>query len=151
VPQPEDLQSIRERLLSAARNIYDVLDTLDQQDEVNQETDDKDNRPPGALSQETHPKPMLSYPTAHLMATLKPPIPKMGKARSNTSIIAILNPSRHIFRDRTPQPFSVHEDVGLEVVKEIIRKIAEALGHPTPVAPSAKDSRKMMMDKLWRT
>jgi hypothetical protein len=77
---------------------------------------------------------------------------KVGKARSNTSIIiAMLNPCRHIFRDWTPQLFSVHEDVGLEVGKEIIRKIAEALGHPMPAAPSAKNSREMMMDKLWRT
>jgi hypothetical protein len=45
----------------------------------------------------------------------------------------------------------VHEDVGLEVGKEIIRKIAGALGHPMPAAPSSKDSREMMMDKLWRT
>jgi heterodisulfide reductase subunit A-like polyferredoxin len=45
----------------------------------------------------------------------------------------------------------VHEDVGLEVGKEIIRKIAGALGHPTPAAPSAKDSREMMINKLWRT
>ena len=75
----------------------------------------------------------------------------MGKARPNTSIIAMLNPSRHIFRDWTPLPFSVHEDVGLEVGKEIIRKIAGALGHPMPAAPSSKDSREMMMDKLWRT
>jgi hypothetical protein len=29
--------------LAAARNIYDVLDTLDQQDEVDQERDDEDN------------------------------------------------------------------------------------------------------------
>jgi hypothetical protein len=64
--------------------------------------------------------------------------PKMGKVRSNTSIIAMLNPSRHIFRDWTPQPFSVHEDVGLEVGKEIIRKIAEALGHPMPATPLQK-------------
>jgi hypothetical protein len=46
----------------------------------------------------------------------------------------------------------VHEDVGLEVGKKIIRKIAEAIiGHPMPAAPSSKDSREMMMDKLWRT
>jgi hypothetical protein len=51
----------------------------------------------------------------------------MGKARPNTSIIAMLNPSRHIFREWTPLPFSVHEDVGLKVGKEIIRKIAGAL------------------------
>jgi hypothetical protein len=57
---------------------------------------------------------------------------------------------QHIFRDWTPLPFTVHEDVGLEVGKEIIRKIAEALGHPMPAALSAKDSREMMMDKLWR-
>jgi hypothetical protein len=63
----------------------------------------------------------------------------------------MLNPSRHIFRDWTPQLFPVHEDVGLEVGKEIIRKIAEALGHPMPAAPSSKDSREIMMDKLWRT
>jgi hypothetical protein len=63
----------------------------------------------------------------------------------------MLNPSRHIFREWTPLPFSVHEDVGLEVGKEIIRKIAGALGHPMPAAPSSKDSREMMMDKLWRT
>jgi hypothetical protein len=63
----------------------------------------------------------------------------------------MLNPSRHIFRDWTPLPFSVHEDVGLEVGKEIIRKIGEALGHPMPAAPSSKDSREMMMDKFWRT
>jgi hypothetical protein len=77
----------------------------------------------------------------------------MGKARSNTSIIAMLNPSRYIFRDWTSQQFPEHEDIGLEVGKEIIRRIAEALGHPTPAAaaPSAKDSREMMMDKLWRT
>jgi hypothetical protein len=35
----------------------------------------------------------------------------------------------------------------LEVGKEIIRKIAEAL----TAAPSSKDSHEMMMDKLWRT
>jgi hypothetical protein len=63
----------------------------------------------------------------------------------------MLNPSRHTFRDWTPLPFTVHEDVGLEVGNEIIMKIAEALGHPMPAAPSAKDSREMMMDKLWRT
>jgi hypothetical protein len=63
----------------------------------------------------------------------------------------MLNPSSHIFRKWTPLPFSVHEDIGLEVGKEIIRKIAGALGHPMPVAPSSKDSREMMMDKLWRT
>jgi hypothetical protein len=86
------------------------------------------------------------------MTTLNPPTsPKMGKARLNTSIIAMLNPSRHIFRDWTPLPFSVHEDVGLEVGKEVIKKIAEALGHPMSAAPSSKDSREMMMDKLWRT
>jgi hypothetical protein len=45
----------------------------------------------------------------------------------------------------------VHEDVGLEVGKEIISKIAEAIGHPMPAAPSSKNSREMMMDKLWRT
>jgi hypothetical protein len=84
------------------------------------------------------------------MATLKPP-KKVGKARANTSIIAILNPSRHIFRDRTPQPFPVHVDVGLEVGKEIIRNMAKALGHAMPATPSAKDSREMMMHKFWRT
>jgi hypothetical protein len=47
-------------------------------------------------------------------------------------------------------PLSVHEDVGLEVGKEIIRKIAGALGHPIPATPSSKVSREMMMDKLWR-
>jgi hypothetical protein len=41
----------------------------------------------------------------------------------------------------------VHEDVGLEVGEEIIRKIPESL----PAAPSSKDSHEMMMDKLWRT
>jgi hypothetical protein len=54
--------------------------------------------------------------------------------RSNTSIIAMLNPSRHIFRDWTPQPFPVHEDVGLEVGNEntIIRKMVRTtLGHPS--------------------
>jgi hypothetical protein len=75
----------------------------------------------------------------------------MVKAWPNTSIIAMLNPSRHIFREWTPLPFSVHEDVGLEVGKEIIRKIAGALGHPIPATPSSKVSREMMMDKLWRT
>jgi hypothetical protein len=102
-------------------------------------------------TEKTKTTPTPSYPTAHLMATLKPPIPKGGKARSNTSIIAMLNPSLHILRDWTPLPFSVHEDVGLKVGKEIIRKIAEALGHPMPAAPSAEDSRKMRMDKRWRT
>jgi hypothetical protein len=63
----------------------------------------------------------------------------------------MLNLSRHIFREWTPLPFSVHEDVGLEVGKEIIRKIAGALGLPMPAAPSSKDSREMMMNKLWRT
>jgi hypothetical protein len=63
----------------------------------------------------------------------------------------MLNPSRHIFRDWTPLPFSVHEYVGLEVGKEIIRKIAEAIDHPMPAAPSSKDSREMMINKLWRT
>jgi hypothetical protein len=88
---------------------------------------------PGTSRQATHPKPTPSYPTTQPMATSQ----KVGKARSNTSIIiAMLNPCRHIFRDWTPLPFSVHEDDGLEVGKEIIRKIAEALGHPMPAAPS---------------
>jgi hypothetical protein len=34
----------------------------------------------------------------------------------------------------------------LEVGKEIIRKIAEALGHPMPAAPSSKDSREINDD-----
>jgi hypothetical protein len=64
----------------------------------------------------------------------------------------MLNPSRrHIFQDWTPQPFPVHEDVGLEVGKVIIRKMAKALGHPTPATPSARDSREMMMNRFWRT
>jgi hypothetical protein len=62
------------------------------------------------------------------MATLKPPPPKVGKARSNSSIIAMLTPSRHIFREWTPLPFTVHEDAGLEVGKEIIRIMARRLG-----------------------
>jgi hypothetical protein len=77
------------------------------------------------------------------MATRRSPSPIMGKARPNTNIIAMLNPSHHIFRDWTPLPFSVHEDVGLEVGKEIIRTM--------PAAPSSKDSREIMIDKLWRT
>jgi hypothetical protein len=36
-----------------------------------------------------------------------------SKSGSNTSIIAMLSPRRHIFRDWTPQPFSVYEDVEL--------------------------------------
>jgi hypothetical protein len=107
-------------------------------DEVDQERDDEDNRPTGAPSQVTHPKPTPSDLTADPMVTPKPPSHKMGKARSNTSIIAMLNPSRHIFRDWTPLPFTVHEDVGLEVGKEIIRKIAEALGHPIARGPICK-------------
>jgi hypothetical protein len=133
----------------AARNIYDVLDTLDQQDEVDQERDGKEDRPTGAPSQD--PKPSPSNPAANSVATCRSPSPKKGKTRPNTSIIAMLNPSRHIFRDWTPLPFSVHEDVGLEVGKEIIRKIAEAIDHPMPAAPSSKDSREMMINKLWRT
>jgi hypothetical protein len=117
----------------AARNIYDdVLDTLDQQDEGDQERDDEDDRSTGAPSQETHPKPVPSHPATNPTATYRSPSPKKGKARPKTSIIAMLNPSRHIFRDWTPLPFSVHEDVGLEVGNEIIRKIAEAIGHPMP-------------------
>jgi hypothetical protein len=49
----------------AARNICDVLNTLDQQDEVDQERDDEDNRSTGAPSQVTHPKPSLPNPTAN--------------------------------------------------------------------------------------
>jgi hypothetical protein len=124
---------------------------LDQQEEVDQERDDGDDRPTGAPSQVTHPKPAPSNPAANPMETYRAPSPQMGKTRPNKSIIAMLNPSRHIFLDWTPLSFSVHEDVGLEVGKEIIRKIAEALGHPIPAAPSSKDSREMMMDKLWRT
>jgi hypothetical protein len=74
----------------------------------------------------------------------------MGKARSNTSIIAMLNPSRHIFRDWTPLPFSVHEDVGLEVGKEIIRRIAEALGHPMPAAAAPSDDGQTFADTWAR-
>jgi hypothetical protein len=45
-----------------------------------------------STSQVTHPKPTPSNPTADPMATLKPSSPKVGnKARSNTSIIAILS------------------------------------------------------------
>jgi hypothetical protein len=75
----------------------------------------------------------------------------VGKARTNTSIIAILNSSCNIFRDWTPQPFPVHVDVGLEVGKEIIGKIAKALGHPMPATQSAKYTREMMLHKFWRT
>jgi hypothetical protein len=103
---PYHYQKISNQLESnyslAALNIYDVLDTLDQQDEADQERDDEDNRPPGTPSQATPSKPTPSYRTAPLIATLKPPPPKVGKARPNTSIIAMLNPSRHIVRDWTP-------------------------------------------------
>jgi hypothetical protein len=155
IPSGHRSQKISNQLKSdyslAARNIYDVLDTLDQQDEGDQERDDEDDRSTGAPSQVTHPKPAPSNPATNPTATCRSPSPKMGKARPNTSKIAMLNPSRHIFRDWTPLPFSVHEDVGLEVGKEFIRKIAGALGHPMPAAPSSKDSHEMMMDKLWRT
>jgi hypothetical protein len=77
-----------------------------------------------ASSQVTHRNPSPSNPAAYPVATRRSPSLKRGKVRPNTSIIAMLNPSRHIFRDWTPLPFSVHEDVGLEV---IIRKIAEAI------------------------
>jgi hypothetical protein len=63
----------------------------------------------------------------------------------------MLIPSRHIFRDWTPQPFPVHDDVGLEVGKEIIRKVAWALSHSMPATPSANDSHGMMMHKVWQT
>jgi hypothetical protein len=62
----------------------------------------------------------------------------------------MLNPGRHISRDWISQPFPVHEDVGLEVGKEIIMTIARALGHPMPATPSAKDSCGMMMHKIRR-
>jgi hypothetical protein len=101
IPSGHRNQKISNQLESdyslAARNIYDVLDTLDQQDEVDQERDDEDDRPTGALSQE--PKPSPSNPAANPVATRRLPSPKMGKARPNTSIIAMLKPSRHIFRD----------------------------------------------------
>jgi hypothetical protein len=40
-------------------------------------------------------------------------------------------------------------DAGLEVGKEIIRKMARVLSHPIPA--SAKDSRGMMMHTIWQT
>jgi hypothetical protein len=49
-------------------------------------------------------------------------------------IIAMLNPSRHVFRKEwTPQPFLVHGDVGLEVGRRAtILKTATVLNHRTP-------------------
>jgi hypothetical protein len=95
IPSGHRNQKISNQLESnyslAARNIYDVLDNLDQQDE--------DDRSTGAPSQVTHPKPAPSNPATNPTATCRSPSPKMGKARPNTSIIAMLNPTRHIFQN----------------------------------------------------
>jgi hypothetical protein len=109
------------------RNIYDVLGTWDQQDEVNEVRGDEYNWPPGTPSQASPSK-------SPLRPTLPPPswrplthhhLQKWVRiARSNTSILAMFNPSRHIFRDWTPQPFPVHE----------CRIVISALGHPTTPA-----------------
>jgi hypothetical protein len=55
-----------------------------------------------------------------------------------------------MFREWTSQPLPVHSEVALEVGREIILKIARAIGHNTPAFPSAKDSRRMMMRQFWK-
>jgi hypothetical protein len=40
-------------------------------------------------------------------------------------------------------------DTGLDVGKEIIRKMARVLGHPIPA--SEKNSRGIMMHTIWQT
>jgi hypothetical protein len=60
----------------AARDIYDVLDTLDQQEEVDQEIDDEDNsRPPETSSQANPSKPMetLSSVDSSTNSLIDPP------------------------------------------------------------------------------
>jgi hypothetical protein len=54
-----------------------------------------------------------------------------SQTRSNPSIIAMLDSSRFVFQKWTPQPISVHADVGLEEGTKIILKMARVLNHPT--------------------
>ena len=128
----------------AARNIYDVLSTLDRLDEDDQDGD-ADIWSPGTPSQDNAPMPDPP------ISTTLPPIRLPSQSRLNTSIIATIDPRKHIFREWTPQPFTVNGDVGLDVGKTIIRHIAKALDHPTPAFPSTKDLRRMMMCRVWKT
>jgi hypothetical protein len=55
----------------------------------------------------------------------------------------MLDSSRFVFQKWTPQPISVHADVGLEVGTKIILKMARVLNHPT------RDDDAQTLEDAW--
>jgi hypothetical protein len=133
----------------AARNIYDIL-SMDTIDEVDYDSDNAEHE----VSEELHEKPITpmqpiktqSDPTVRD----KPKGCQVPRPMANPSIIASINPIRHIFRGWNPQPYPIHEDVGMEVGKELLKRMNRALKYPEPAFQSAKVIREMMMTKFWQ-
>jgi hypothetical protein len=128
------------RLQRRARNIYDVLRQVD---EIEDADGDEDiwvpEEPCSPLTQQSPSPAVPQQPTQ--------------KARTpivNESIITMLPPSRHIFRGWQHQTFPIHNDVGLEVARTIVLKIATAINQPTPAIPTTKDMRSTNYGEIIR-
>lgn len=71
--------------------------------------------------------------------------------RRNGNIITMLYPSHNILYGWSPEVFNIHcNNVGIEVGKAILCKIAKALEEPAPRFPSIHHMRHIMMKHFWR-
>jgi hypothetical protein len=119
-------------------------------DEVDYDSDNAEHEVP----KELHEKPVTpSQPIKTQSDSTvrdKPKGCQVPRPMANSSIIASINPSRHNFRGWNPQPYPIHEDVGMEVGKELLKRMNRALRYPEPAFQSTKVIREMMMTKFWQ-
>jgi hypothetical protein len=123
----------------AARNIYDIIRQPDKVEEEDGDEDIWESGEPTPLTQQCPPPVVPQQPTQ-----------KARTPPANESIINMLQPSRHIFRGWQHQTFPIHNDVGLDVARTIVLKLATATNQPKPAIPTTKDMRRIMMTQLWR-
>jgi hypothetical protein len=108
--------------------------------------------PPFPTVGTTYPSPAV-LPAESALVQHPPPQPShTPQTRQQTpgNIITWMNPGRAFLNGWKPTIFRIHHDVGLEIGKVIVQRIATALQLPSPSFPSVHGLRGIMMKNIWK-
>lgn len=138
----------------AARNIYDTLLTLDDAGDTSDIEETWEPPSPDTPTTHTLPPPHTTqdtngHTTSQEQTHPLSPITTATPIRSR-DIMSILHSHPRHMTEWVCQQFRIHCDVGIEIGKSVIHRIAKATNQPTPAFPSVKEIKEIMMRTFWQ-